>query len=149
MSAKDSWSPSTAVPAHTIALKRTHHSKSILAPLLSSEQMKDNKVPAGSGSNTLPWCFLHILFTNTSVDYWYKVVMLQSTALVESSCINRFLFYKQDSQKCVTESVKHAQASWYPDPQTNPEMKPPQGAWPAKLNFLHLLSHPTKLSYKS
>lgn len=75
--------------------------------------------------------------------------MLQSTALDESSRINHLLVYEQDSQKCVTEPVKHAQASWYPDPQANPEIKAPQGAWPAKLNFLRLLFHPTKLSYKS
>lgn len=63
---KGSWSLSTAVPAHTTALERTHHSTSLLTSLLSDEHMKDNKVPAGSGRNTLPRCILHVLFTSTS-----------------------------------------------------------------------------------
>lgn len=59
-------SPSTAVPIYTIALEGTHRSISILTPLLSAEQMKDKKVLAGAGRNTLRWCFLHVLFTSTS-----------------------------------------------------------------------------------
>jgi len=63
---RDSWSPSTAVPAHPAALERTHRSTSILASLLPGEQVTDNNVPAGSGRNTLPWCLLHVLFTSSS-----------------------------------------------------------------------------------
>lgn len=56
----------TAVLTDTTALERTHCTISILTSLLSGEQMKDNKVPAGSDRNTLPWCFLHILLTCNS-----------------------------------------------------------------------------------
>lgn len=62
--------PGTAVLTHTTALERTHCTISILTSLLSGEQIKDNKAPAGSGRNTLPWCFLHILVTCTSDELW-------------------------------------------------------------------------------
>lgn len=39
----------------------------------------------------------------------HEVVMLQSTALDDSSCINPLLLYKQDSQKRATELVEHTE----------------------------------------
>lgn len=41
------------------------------------------------------------------MNYGFDIVMLQSTALDESRRINHLLFYKQESQKCVTVCEAH------------------------------------------
>lgn len=86
----------------------------------------------------------------TVLDYRYKTVRLQSTAPVRAAILITFWFYKQDdSEKRITECAEHALGSWCPEPSAKHDTEPPPGAWPAKLHFLRLLFHPSKLSSKS